>query len=136
MNFIKCLLLVVTSMVISCVNAQEIKKTVLGIGKFNYSYPFTSEDAELIRNQIVRVIQSTGRVVVVDHDSSIKSDLRAEAERRKQESAMDANTVADMVSLNSNSILTVDLDNDFSIFGSPDNYSLASFLRFSRMAMF
>lgn len=110
MNLLKCLLLVVATMFFSSVNAQELKKTVLGIGKFSYSQPFTREDSYMIRNQIVKAIQSTGRVIVVDHDSSIDSNLRAEAERRKQESAMDANTVADMGTLNSNSILSVSID--------------------------
>lgn len=109
MKRIKCLLLVILAIASVSVNAQELKKKVLAIGDFTYSSYFSSEDATLVRNQIVKAVQSTGRVIVVDHNTSTQSELHAEAERRKQESAMDANTVADMVSLNSNSILTVNL---------------------------
>lgn len=111
MKLFKCLLLlVVTAIGISSANAQEIKKSVLRIEKFSYSPDFSREDVEMIRNQIVKAIQNTQRVIVVDHDSSVDDNLRNESERRKQESAMDANSVADMVTLNSNSLLSVSLD--------------------------
>lgn len=110
MKRIKCLLLVILAIASVSVNAQELKKKVLAIGDFTYSSSyFSREDATLVRNQIIKAVQSTGRVIVVDHNSSTQRELDAESERRKQESAMDANTVADMVSLNSNSILTVNL---------------------------
>lgn len=110
MKFVKFLILAVATMMFSAANAQELKKTVLGIENFTYSSSFSEADVEMVRNQIVNAIQSTGRVIVVDHNSSTNRALNAEAERRKQESAMDANTVADMTSLNANSLLSVNLD--------------------------
>ena len=110
MKLIKSILLVIFVIASVSANAQELKKKVLAVGDFTYSKSFSSEDASLLRNQIVKAVQNTGRVIVVDHNSSTQSELNAEAERRKQESAIDANEVADMVSLNSNSILTGNLD--------------------------
>ncbi len=110
MKLIKYLLVVIFAITNLSVDAQELKKKVLAIGDFTYSKSFTKEDVSLVRNQIVKAVQNTGRVIVVDHNSSTQSELYAESERRKQESAIDANEVADMVSLNSNSILTVNLD--------------------------
>ena len=107
---IKSLLLAFAVMCVSVANAQELKKTVLGIENFTYSSSFSEADVEMVRNQIVNAIQKTGRVIVADHNSSTNRALNAESERRKQESAMDANTVADMSTLNANSILTVHLD--------------------------
>ena len=109
MKRIKCLLLVILAIASVSVNAQELKKKVLAVGDFTYSSNFSKEDASLVRNQIIKAVQNTGRVIVVDHSSSTQKELDAESERRKQESAMDANAVADMVSLNSNSILTANL---------------------------
>ena len=110
MKTIKFLLLAFSLMCVSVANAQELKKVVLGIEKFTYSSSFTEADVELVRNQIVNAIQKTGRVIIADRNSSTNNVLYAESERRKQESAMDANTVADMSTLNANSILTVHLD--------------------------
>lgn len=110
MKTIKSLLLAFAVMCVSVANAQELKKTVLGIENFTYSTSFSEADVEMVRNQIVNAIQKTGRVIVADHNSSTNRALNAESERRKQESAMDANTVADMSTLNANSILTVHLD--------------------------
>lgn len=110
MKLIRILILAIATMSVSVTNAQELKKKVLGIEKFTYSSSFSQADVEMIRNQIVNAIQKTGRVIVADHNNSISQALNAESERRKQESAMDANTVADMTSLNANSILTVHLD--------------------------
>lgn len=110
MKLIKYLLLAIFAIANISVDAQELKKKVLAIGDFTYSKSFSKEDANLVRNQIVEAVQKTGRVIVVDHNASNQSELNEEAERRKQESAMGANAVADMVSLNSNSILTVNLD--------------------------
>lgn len=111
MKRIKSLLVVIFAITSLNVDAQELKKKVLAIGEFTYSeYSFCEEDVNLVRNQIVKAVQNTGRVIVVDHNNSTQSALHAESERRKQEAAMDANTVADMVSLNSNSILTAHLD--------------------------
>lgn len=110
MKTIKSLLLVFAVMCVSVANAQELKKTVLGVEDFTYSSSFSEADVEMIRNQIVGAIQKTGRVIIADHNSSTEQALHAESERRKQESAMDANTVADMSTLNANSILTVHLD--------------------------
>ena len=106
----KLLMLAIATSFVFGANAQELRKTVLGIESFTYSSSFSPADVEMIRNQIVNAINSTGRVIVVDHNASTNSALRSEAERRKQESAMDANTVADMTSLNANSLLTVHLD--------------------------
>ena len=110
MKLIKSLLLVIFAIASVSANAQELKKKVLAVGDFTYSSSFSSEDVSLVRNQVIKAVQNTGRVIVVDHSSSAQRELDAEGERRKQESAIDANEVADMVSLNSNSILTVNLD--------------------------
>ena len=91
-------------------NALETKKAVLGVEAVTYSSDFSKEEAETIRNLIINAVQNTGRVIVADHNSTTDSALKAESERRKQESAMDANTVADMVSLNANSLMTIHLD--------------------------
>lgn len=90
--------------------AEELKKSVLAIERFTYSSSFSEADVEMVRNQIINVIQSTGRVIVADHNSSTDKALASEAARRKQESAMDANEVDDMGTLNANSVLTVHLD--------------------------
>ena len=110
MKLIKSLLVVILAIASVSVNAQELKKKVLAVGDFTYSNSFSKDDASIVRNQIIKAVQNTGRVIVVDHSRSAQSALHAEGERRKQESAMDANEVADMISLNSNSILTVNLD--------------------------
>lgn len=110
MKTVKSLLLAFAVMCVSVANAHELKKKVLGIENFTYSSSFSEADVEMVRNQIVNAIQKTGRVIVADHNSSTNRALNAESERRKQESAMDANTVADMSTLNANSILTVHLD--------------------------
>ena len=110
MKLIKSLLVVILAIASVSANAQELKKKVLAVGDFTYSKSFSSEDVSLVRNQLIKAVQNTGRVIVVDHNTSTQSELYAESERRKQESAIDANEVADMVSLNSNSILTVNLD--------------------------
>lgn len=110
MKAVKTLFFAIAVMCATVANAQELKKTVLGIENFTYSSAFSEADVEMIRNQIVKAIQKTGRVIVADHNSSTSHALNVEAERRKQESAMDANTVADMSTLNANSILTVHLD--------------------------
>ncbi len=110
MKLIKCLLVAIFAIASVSADAQELKKKVLAIGDFTYSNSFCREDADLVRNQIIIAVQNTGRVVVVDQDNSTQEELRAESERRKQESAMDANEVANMVSLNSNSILVANLD--------------------------
>lgn len=110
MNCIKICTVAIATLLASMVNAQELKKTVLGIESFTYSSSFSPADVETFRNQIINAIKNTGRVIVVDHSSSTNSALNAESERRKSESAMDANTVDDMISLNANSILTAHLD--------------------------
>ena len=110
MKLIKSLLVVILAIASVSVNAQELKKKVLAVGDFTYSTSFSKDEASIVRNQIIKAVQNTGRVIVVDHSSSAQRELYAEGERRKQESAMDANEVADMVSLNSNSILAVNLD--------------------------
>ncbi len=110
MKLIKCLVLAVATFFVSTANAQELKKAVLGVEGFSYSSSFSSADVEMVRNQIINALQNTGRIIVVDHNTSTSNMLKNEAERRKQESAMDANTVADMTSLNANSILTCNLD--------------------------
>lgn len=110
MKFIKSLMLVFAAMFVFSANAEEVKKTVLGVEKFSYSSSFSEADVQLIRDQIINAVQKTGRVIVVDRNSSTDNALNSESERRKQESAMDANTVADMTSLNANSLLTVHLD--------------------------
>lgn len=110
MKVFKCIVLAAAALFASVANAQELKKTVLGVEGFTYSSSFSEADVELVRNQIVNAIQNTNRVIVVDRNSSTNRALAAESERRKMESAMDANTVADMTSLNANSILTVHLD--------------------------
>ncbi|MCH5318854.1 MAG: hypothetical protein J1E38_04000 [Paramuribaculum sp.] len=89
---------------------EQLKKPVLGIEQFTYSSAFTPADVEMLRNQLVRAIQNTGRVIVVDHNSSTERALDAERERRKQESAMEANEVEEMTSLNANSLFSVHLD--------------------------
>ena len=91
-------------------NGQELKKAVLGVEGFTASRDFSKEQVEMVRNQVVNAIKKTGRVIVVDHHSATGSALDAERERRKQESAMDANEVADMTSLNANSLLSANLD--------------------------
>lgn len=111
MKTIKYMLLVCATMFVSSINAQELRKAVLGVENFTHSSSaFFQEDADIIRNKIVEVIQRTGRVIVTDHHSSIDNALYNESERRKRESAMDANTVHDMTSLNANSLMTVNLD--------------------------
>lgn len=111
MKRIKLSLAIITAIALCAnANAEELKKAVLGIEAFTYSRDFSEEDAQTIRSQIINAIQNTGRVIVADHNSNTNAALRAEAERRKQESAMDANTVAEMTSLNANSILTANLD--------------------------
>ena len=110
MKLIKCLLVAIFAIASVSADAQELKKKVLAIGDFTYSNSFYREDVDFVRNQIIKAVQNTGRVVVVDQDNSTQEELRAESERRKQESAMDANEVANMVSLNSNSILVANLD--------------------------
>lgn len=110
MKITKPLLLAIVSLMACTLNAQELKKTVLGIENFSYSSSFSPADVENVRNQIIAALKNTGRVIVVDRSSSASNALDAESERRKSEAAMDANTVSDMVSLNANSILSVNLD--------------------------
>ena len=110
MKLLKYVFVVIFVITNLSVNAQELKKTVLTIGDFTYSASFTKEDVSLVRNQIITAVQNSGRVIVVDNNSATKNELKAESERRKQESAIDSNEVADMVSLNSNSILTANLE--------------------------
>ncbi len=110
MKLIKLGSLLLALMTAYTANAQELKKAVLGVENFTYLSSFSPADVETIRNQIVNAINNTGRVIVVDHSAVTNTALHAESERRKSESAMDANTVDDMVSLNANSILTVHLD--------------------------
>lgn len=110
MKIYKTLLLAAATMVAFSANAQELKKTVLGVEGFTYSSSFSPADVEVVRNQVINAINNTGRVIVVDHNSSTNRALQAESERRKQESAMDANTVADMGTLNANSLIFVHLD--------------------------
>ena len=64
MKTIKSLLLAFAVMCVSVANAQELKKTVLGIENFTYSSSFSEADVEMVRNQIVNAIQKTGRVIV------------------------------------------------------------------------
>ncbi len=108
MKLTKFLVLALAGMLAFSTNAQELKKAVLGIEGFTYSSSFTPADVEMVRNKVVNAIRRTGRVIVVDRQAT--STLRSEAEHRKQESAMDANSVADMVTLNANSVLTANLD--------------------------
>lgn len=110
MKKVNFILLAIAIVFISSANAQELKKKVLGIESFTYSSTFSPADVEIVRNQIIAAIQQTGRVIVTDHSAKTKNALNSEAERRKQESAMDANTVADMSTLNANSLLYVALD--------------------------
>lgn len=110
MKFIKFLLLATATVLTLSANAQEVKKTVLGVESFTCSADFSQSDAEMVRNQIISAIRKTGRVIVVDNSSATSDVLNKEAERRKRESAMDANTVKDMSSLNANSLLSVSLD--------------------------
>jgi hypothetical protein len=109
-KFTRRLMLAVATLLACTAYAQELKKTVLGIENFSYSSSFSPADVETIRNQIVAAIKNTGRVIVVDHSTSASNALDAESERRKSEAAIDANTVEDMVSLNANSVLSVNLD--------------------------
>ena len=111
MKRIKTILLaIVAGAFVINANGQALKKAVLGVEDFTYSKDFSIEDVEMIRNQIINGIRNTGRVIVVDHHSATNKALSAERERRKQESAMDANEVADMTSLNANSLLSANLD--------------------------
>lgn len=108
MRFSKLFVLAFATMIALSANAQELKKKVLGIEGFSYSSSFSEADVEMVRNQIINAIQKTGRVIVSDRKA--QSALKVESEHRKQESAMDANTVADMKTLNANSVLTANLD--------------------------
>ena len=69
MKLIKYLLVVIFAITNLSVDAEELKKKVLAIGDFTYSKSFTKEDVSLVRNQIVKAVQNTGRVIVVDHNS-------------------------------------------------------------------
>ena len=80
MKTIKSLLFAFAVMCVSVANAQELKKTVLGIEDFTYSSSFSKADVEMVRNQIVNAIQKTGRVIVADHNSSTDRALNAESE--------------------------------------------------------
>lgn len=73
-NF-KILLLALATTVVFCANAQESRKSVLGVEKITYSSSFSSSDAALVRNQIIDAINKTGRVLVVDRGSSARSAL-------------------------------------------------------------
>lgn len=108
MRSTKCIMLAIAAVLALGANAQELKKKVLGIEGFSYSSSFNETDVEYIRNQIINSIQKLGRVIVADRKSI--NALNSESEHRKQESAMDANTVGDMKTLNANSILTANLD--------------------------
>lgn len=108
MKFIKYFALAFATMFVLSANAQDLKKKVLGIEGFSYSSSFSEADVEMVRNQIINSIQGLGRVIVVDRKSA--AVLKSEEENRKKESAMDANTVADMKTLNANSIFTANLD--------------------------
>lgn len=108
MKLSKLIVLAFATMIALSANAQELKKKVLGVEGFSYSSSFSAADVEMVRNQIINSIQSLGRVIVVDRKAA--ANLKSEAENRKQESAMDANSVADMKTLNANSILTANLD--------------------------
>lgn len=111
MKIFKYLTLALTVVMAMSANSQELKKTVLGIEDFTYSSDFSPAEVEQIRNNIISAIRNTNRVIVLDHSKSTNRALANESERRKQESAMDANTVADMGTLNANSLMTIHLDN-------------------------
>jgi hypothetical protein len=87
--------------------AQEVKKSVLSVYAFQYASSFGEADVVTVRNKIIATIQETGRVAVVDNSSLTANALTNEAERRKQETAMnDAGRVADISTLDANFILT------------------------------
>lgn len=111
MKILKYFTLALTAVMAMSANAQELKKTVLGIEDITYSNDFYPAEVEQIRNNIISAIRNTNRVIVLDHSKSTNKALANESERRKQESAMDANTVADMGTLNANSLMTIHLDN-------------------------
>lgn len=111
MKIYKSLMSAIVTMLVSVSNAgaQIDKKTVIRVDDVTYSSPFTEMDAQMIRNKIIVAINNTRRVRVVDNSSSIQNLLYAESERRKRESAMDGNTVADMTTINADSRLSIEL---------------------------
>ena len=111
MKILKYVTLAVIATLAMNANSQELKKTVLGIEDITYSSDFYPAEVEQIRNNIISAIRNTNRVIVVDHSKTTNKALANESERRKQEAAMDANTVADMGTLNANSLMTIHLDN-------------------------
>lgn len=82
----------------------QVTKQVVNVEGFSYSSAFSEAEAEIVRNNVIQSLQETKRIIVVDLKQ--QATIKAEAERRKAEAAMnDEHEVADITQLNANYII-------------------------------
>ena len=78
MKNIKCILAAIAAFISFCgVNAQSSGKAVLGIEEFSYDSSFSETDVEVFRNRLIKAIQRTGRVIVIDYLTATDEALTA-----------------------------------------------------------
>ena len=100
----KLLLSATLSIVASLACFAQVTKQVVNVQGFTYSSDFSQIEATTVRNNVIQSLQSTNRIIVVDLLQ--QEAVKAEAERRKSEAAMnDEHAVADITQLNANYLL-------------------------------
>jgi hypothetical protein len=105
----RILLCVMTLIISSCLFAADVKKPVVSVSEFSYSSVFGTAEVEVIRNAVIAAMNRSGLVALVDLHT--QGQVNEEAERRKQETAMnDAGRVDEIQTLNSNYLLSGNLD--------------------------
>jgi len=88
----------------SVTSFAQVTKQVVNVEGFTYSSAFSEVEANTVRNNVIQSLQATKRIIVVDLQQ--QEAVKAEAERRKSESAMnDEHAVADITQLNANYLI-------------------------------
>lgn len=84
--------------------AQQVTKQVVNVEDFSNQSGCNANEVEIVRNNVINSLQATKRIIVVDLKQ--QNLVKAEAERRKSEAAMNDNhEVAEITQLNANYII-------------------------------
>lgn len=87
----------------------QVKKQVVNVEPFSYSSIFSTDEVEIVRNNVIMSLQNTKRIEIVD--LAAQNAVVRESERRKAEAAMNDNReMKDITLLNANYILRGNLN--------------------------
>lgn len=100
----RTIIAVILAFTASFASFAQVTKPVVKVEGFAYSSAFSQAEANTVRNNVIQSLQATKRIIVVDLQQ--QNAVKAEAERRKSESAMnDDHAVAEITQLNANFLI-------------------------------